>query len=94
MISPISATMSDPGNMAEVLAALKSIQQTQAGLVSAVDSLSRDSPVASSGAQPVASTDAQKEPEQQEPSDEQAMQAVGPSSPSQRSGGTSRIILT
>ncbi|KAK1655765.1 GTP cyclohydrolase II [Colletotrichum phormii] len=100
--------MSDPtvgdGSLAEVMSSLKSIQQTQSDLVAAVDSLNQRYQQL-----PVDSDVTGKVPERSrtpEPSDvvgdsakssssDLTLQAPAvPSSPSQRSGLTSRIILT
>ncbi|KXH57817.1 GTP cyclohydrolase II [Colletotrichum salicis] len=100
--------MSDPtvgdGSLAEVMSSLKSIQQTQSDLVAAVDSLNQryqQLPVDSDVAGEVPERSRTPEPSDvvgdsaKSSSSDLTLQAPAlPSSPSQRSGLTSRIILT
>ncbi|PNH30855.1 hypothetical protein VD0002_g7618 [Verticillium dahliae] len=111
MSDPAASAPTDNVGLGDVLSTLKSIQQTQASLVTAVESLSRTTPQAATGATTDARSagpnDLNQSLDSSAVADLQASQhhvansegpelqaPAVPSSPEQRSGFTSRIVLT
>ncbi|EEY13899.1 conserved hypothetical protein [Verticillium alfalfae VaMs.102] len=111
MSDPSASAITDHVGLGDVLSTLKSIQLTQASLVTAVESLSRTVPQAATGATIDARSAGPNDLDQSLDSNNVAdlrasqhhvatsegpeLQAPAvPSSPEQRSGFTSRIVLT